>query len=859
MLKSTTTRSNLRIKLGPSSSQVQLILLTLCSLFAYSCSISSLPAASHMFYLSTSGSMTADWQNGGCSSIVSSCSPQLVSSWSIPDSTVYEFFLVPGIYDSAAVFNLGPNSTIIFSGNRSEGVHQLTITVASRGDVSDPNIKRSVFFSSLTLTGSGSFNSLILSSLTDVQIQSTSLNHMKLISTNLRTLSIVSSTWITSSTSSNIITFQTNSAFYNLPHTLHLSRAFFSCAATSPSFCASIVKISVDSLATNPDSMPFVEFILESTLVNAFPSITTLDTSKSLLPIMNYVLNASSNINFLSSPGRPLFDASSTAGVLNGARNTFTCNVCTIFGLTERTMPLQPPLLPSNASVNLNFYQLSATRIMYHALPSISCTLTIELSTFVDSLVTIGPNQAAYIMNSFFIAKRTDLTYSSLRILLSEVTLNNLAIIDDNSTISASAPPNLVLAPDSVVKAPTGLVVDRLGVCNTATISGNLTLRKSMSGKVATYDSNGLLETLLNDIPFAPSNGLISPDATLSSTAIYDQTLWILHDRVNVSAVTIRNLIALKFLATGLPHAPHLFATNLMPPFSGVVTPKVSIAWTPSTPPDDLPDPQLLMVSDNVPFSSLPSLDTYRSTKTLHFGWFDGATGNVSYHAAASLPASQRMMIAYVMGSAPPIAEESPCTLPKPRPEALFTCSPTGWITTGALNSSTSIAVSSPIIVSGNFTAASVVITGLDSVIDILGCASLPHVITIILTPEEYQSLKSNSTRFADLFKAECFSSDNFNVTLNVKTTGNKKDCEKLSGSTLFSDRILTGVFVLDTSNCKVSGSKTWWIVLAAVLGGVVLIIIILTLVFTLSPSARRLVRPYTAREGLRNESSIKS
>ena len=185
---------------------------------------------------------------------------------------------------------------------------------------------------------------------------------------------------------------------------------------------------------------------------------------------------------------------------------------------------------------------------------------------------------------------------------------------------------------------------------------------------------------------------------------------------------------------------------------------------------------------------------------------------------------------------------------PEPLPKGLFQCQNGTWVSNSSIGSGNgTLTISTPVIVRGNFSVGSIEFVGLNSTIDVVGCASLPSQVTVTLTIAEYEALKRNGTRYADLIKSLCADSSGLSVNIDVHSPS-KKSCEKVKATLESNEQIMTGVFKIDSSQCNV-----WWIVLIAVLGGVVLIVIALALIFTCVPAARECIRPYVRRGKYRN------
>ena len=186
---------------------------------------------------------------------------------------------------------------------------------------------------------------------------------------------------------------------------------------------------------------------------------------------------------------------------------------------------------------------------------------------------------------------------------------------------------------------------------------------------------------------------------------------------------------------------------------------------------------------------------------------------------------------------------KSQCPLPGPQPVSAWKCVGNQWFSVSDVGSGSTIIVSTPVIVNGNFSAAEVNFVGLNSTVQVTGCAAMPSHVIVTLDVEDYLALLKDKVLYAKLIESQCNDTEGQQVTIDVQAT-KKKSCEKIKGTLKSSGQTMTATFVLDSSGCN-----TWWIILVAVLCSVVAILIVLALVFTLVPAARRCIRPYSNRK----------
>ena len=190
------------------------------------------------------------------------------------------------------------------------------------------------------------------------------------------------------------------------------------------------------------------------------------------------------------------------------------------------------------------------------------------------------------------------------------------------------------------------------------------------------------------------------------------------------------------------------------------------------------------------------------------------------------------------------------CPEPRPQPSESFTCLNGVWSWSGGSNTSF-VVVSNPVIINHDLNATTITFHGLNATIDVRGCVILPQVVYVHLTPAELQLLLKTKGFTRPLIYSQCNNTNGQSVPIQVITNGTRtrRSCEELEGRLVSKDGTISGTFKVTASACN-----RWWIILVSVVGAVLLILIVLILVFTLVPSARRCIRPYTARDDLRKD-----
>ena len=183
------------------------------------------------------------------------------------------------------------------------------------------------------------------------------------------------------------------------------------------------------------------------------------------------------------------------------------------------------------------------------------------------------------------------------------------------------------------------------------------------------------------------------------------------------------------------------------------------------------------------------------------------------------------------------------------RPSPDFFCKDGTWIFYGNLNSSVitiPVGSTTPVVVSGNISASTIVLGGTNSSIIVQGCANNLDNITILLQLSELAKLSPKELRKLISVDPNANCSDLNAVQINIDINGSS--CKKVKTKKVVQNGQLSALFMVDESGCK---SNTWWIILVSVLVPVIVIavlVIILLVVFV--PSVRNFFRPYSKRTG---------
>lgn len=193
---------------------------------------------------------------------------------------------------------------------------------------------------------------------------------------------------------------------------------------------------------------------------------------------------------------------------------------------------------------------------------------------------------------------------------------------------------------------------------------------------------------------------------------------------------------------------------------------------------------------------------------------------------------------------------------PMPGPGESFVCVDGVWTSFTDVNT-TIIIATGPVTVFGNVNVSeSIVINGFQSSLIVNGCLILNGSIIIELSDDDLDKISKKTGAFTYEYYQLLLSSQNCPFTnssqldVQVRKTG-KNQCAKVSmdAQTDSEHKLLAGIFRVNRTSCNI-----WWIILVSVLCGVVLLaVIVLVLVFTLSPKARLLVRPFSAKRAPEN------
>ena len=171
-----------------------------------------------------------------------------------------------------------------------------------------------------------------------------------------------------------------------------------------------------------------------------------------------------------------------------------------------------------------------------------------------------------------------------------------------------------------------------------------------------------------------------------------------------------------------------------------------------------------------------------------------------------------------------PIAPSS-CSGDSPGPS--FTCSGGKWISPGSVTITTiSVPASTTVIVNGNLTTQSIVITSTSSTINVTGCitsqdGSIPTV-TLTLTQSDLETIVKNGGSLKSLLLQQSSGCASLSTESLVVDTSAIKSCKTIKTDKIGGAGGLSVTFTVNTSKCNV-----WWIVLVSVICVVAIIAVV--------------------------------
>ena len=192
----------------------------------------------------------------------------------------------------------------------------------------------------------------------------------------------------------------------------------------------------------------------------------------------------------------------------------------------------------------------------------------------------------------------------------------------------------------------------------------------------------------------------------------------------------------------------------------------------------------------------------------------------------------------------PMCTPSSPSCDIKAQPGPEFTCVGGSWYAP-TTNATTLIIPSGAgtVVITGNLPSQSVILQGLGTSVQVVGCSGNLTTITIELDPSQLGSLSTSSKMLYTLLTTSGTSCDTDLNSVNLITTA-KSGCKKVKTQKVVSESgsTLSALFTLDNSDCN-----RWWIILVSVICGLILVgIIAVVLLAVFYAPFRQKIRPYS-------------
>ena len=173
----------------------------------------------------------------------------------------------------------------------------------------------------------------------------------------------------------------------------------------------------------------------------------------------------------------------------------------------------------------------------------------------------------------------------------------------------------------------------------------------------------------------------------------------------------------------------------------------------------------------------------------------------------------------------------TPLICPGNSPGPTFVCNNGQWVSSVSVTTTTITAPpATTVIVNGNLTTQSIVITSTSSTINVTGCVTSPDgtqpTVTLTLTQSDLETIVKNGGSLKSLLIEQSSGCSSLSTTPLVVDTSAIKSCKTIKTDKLGDARGLSVTFTVNTSKCNV-----WWIVLVSVLCALALIGVVVTVV----------------------------
>lgn len=790
------------------SSIVKILLLagTLLCLFTTA-------AASDTIYLSRFGS--SDWNLIGCTAAVP-CKPTSTLQLFSVDLVIYIF---DDSFSSTATLELHGSSTVAI---RPALARSSFDTLSWSFSCVDCLASAGVSFLGSTATNSN----ISFTHIPNATIAGASFDDVHVTYTNTSTLAISNTRWMHYDADPAL----THVSLALIPisdiYSLVFENTSIQCVNTSD--CGTVLQLNL--LVASP--YPFNFLIQKSRFTGNFSTFSALEGAARITHKSNYtILQSTIAVSGIARPSRPLFGVVATVYEPSFFRiSASVVNSSSAQDFTDSNAP----------NIEIESSTLSGVLLTSSLVPAITqfrgsvltgaCGLSIVSSTFVCQGSTVHCGTDAVRLTAVLL-RDAQLQVSNCA--FSGTVTSSLVL--HNSTVSPIAPRSSL---PSGASSPPDLLIDQLGVVFNASVAALMEIRSKIIGLEYSV-SVGYVAATSDMTLYGDSSSVL-----VSGAPLPQNYFWRLHGSLGVTNVVLREISHLQFDLGNGGLAPLSLFMATLPFLSSLSTgqyPDIAFTWDPGFAPVDEQKYHFL-TSSTMPILFLPtwySPLTLPKSSSLTYSFNISATDSSKRREILNSSSTSLVAVMDLYYS----ARSTSCPLPAPLPLTAWKCVGQQWVSNGDIGGSgTVVVVGSPVIVAGNFSAPVVTFNGLNSTIQVLGCASMPSQISVTLTLSEYLLLRKNATLYALLIESNCTDSQGQQVTISVQAT-NKKSCEKIQGTLLSDGQTMTATFRLSSSGCK-----TWWIILVAVLCSVAFVIIVLALIFTLVPRARHLVRPYSKR-----------
>lgn len=629
----------------------------------------------------------------------------------------------------------------------------------------------------------------------------------------------------------------------------------FRCPAVSPDTCVPIITVAPEVSSIPLSISGFSGFVVDSdSRFRAFSAFASAAMA-SRIPSITYEF-ANAELSIAYDGNLPAFAFASSSPSPQEISFNLTNLVCSI-GSTGETC------LFADRFASVGFISQSLSTLYGFEIDfSISQSAITTLSTnFINCRVSIGsltlPTSFA---DSSFIAAFDQPSYftSGLHINSSTVSLIQVQFYDTNrADLPAVNALNVYPGATLIVKGSSSAT--RLGVGHKALIQGTFSVSETISA-IALKDSATSLDY----------DNVFSTDVELYTEAA-TTTYWVFKAPLVVSRVSFPLLKRIQWHRKSSVDFV-TFNMDSASPFGNDLS--IGLNWDGTFTPNGT---EYMMESNTVLTSSLdpPQVDLELSPKIasayLGFLWALRTADKRDHLLGkrAITPTNARNGLAFSTdpsmipapstvprASSPSVP--SGCSTPPPTPSTSFICENGRWVSNSSISpsttNSTTIVISGPTTINGNLSIPTITFEGTGSTIEVVGCADFPSKVILILSLEDYETLRKSRSGYTELIRTHCNGTINGTTPSFEITSRNKKSCERLSGSASSSGETLTATFRLDSSRCNV-----WWIVLIAIVGGVILIVVVLILIFSLVPSARRCIRPFIKRSEPNSKGNVGS